>query len=333
MNNITIIIFFLILNFLLFFNLNKISKSIKIFDYPDNNRKIHNQKVPLVGGIFFFINIFAYLFIEIFFINIGNLFLDINEILSFFLGSLFFFILGLYDDKYKLKPNIKLIFSIIIIFICLNFSDKFIVSDIRFLFLDIEYNLNKLNIVFTIFCILVFLNSFNMIDGINGLSVSYFLICMIYIFSFSFFNIFFFCLLICAFFFLINNFRNRIFLGDNGSLLLGFVLSLFFIKEYNEKKIYADQIIVLMILPGIDMIRVAIQRSLQKKHPFIADQNHLHHILLKKYNSIVSYFVITGSIVLISLVSIFFDYNLINLLCISIIIIIYFLFITYVRLK
>ena len=181
-----IIIFFLFLNFFLFFNLNKISKLIKIFDYPDNIRKIHNQKVPLVGGIFFLINIFAYLLIEIFFITNGNFFLNKSEVFSFFLGSLFFFILGFYDDKYKLTPNIKLIFSIIIIYICLNISDKFIVTDLRFLFLDSEFNLNNLSIYFTIFCILVFLNSFNMIDGINGLSVSYFVICIIYIFSFSF---------------------------------------------------------------------------------------------------------------------------------------------------
>jgi len=120
---------------------------------------------------------------------------------------------------------------------------------------------------------------------------------------------------------------NKIFLGDSGSLLLGFILSCLFIKYYNENIIYADQIVLLMILPGIDMLRVATIRLINKKHAFEPDQSHFHHLLLKKYNYKISYTVISGIICLSAINSFFISNNYINLFQIVVIIILYFGFI------
>ena len=333
MNNIIFILFFILLNLVLFFSINKTAKFLKLYDYPDNNRKIHRSKIPLIGGIYFFINLTFYIIFENFEFVDQIYFSDKREMISVYFGALIFFLMGIYDDKNTLKPNTKLILSIIGIIISISLSNKFVVNDLNFLFYDKQINLKDFSIPFTIFCILVFLNAFNMIDGINGLSVSYFLICIFYLFFSSVWNLFSIILIICSIFFLYNNFKNKIFLGDSGSLLLGFILALIFIKSYNENKIFADQIIILMILPGIDLLRVAVSRIFKKKHAFEPDRNHLHHILAKKFNNFYSYTIIIFIILSGCMMSLYIKNDLINLVGIFLILIIYFFIINNFKLK
>ena len=81
------------------------------------------------------------------------------------------------------------------------------------------------------------------------------------------------------------NFKNKSFLGDSGSLLLAFIISYFFIKLYNLGYIkYADQIVIYMLIPGLDLIRLFIFRILKKRNPLSPDRLHLHHILIKKFS-------------------------------------------------
>ena len=78
-------------------------------------------------------------------------------------------------------------------------------------------------------------------------------------------------------------------MGDNGTILLGFLISYFTIKIYNSSLILSDEIFILMMLPGIDMLRLFISRLSKGKNPFIGDRNHIHHILVNKlgYNKTV----------------------------------------------
>ena len=105
-----------------------------------------------------------------------NYFLYPKRIISilFRIGSYFF--IGFYDDKYNLKANTKLISLSIISLLIISVGDKFILNKINFYFYDNTINLNEFSKLFTIFCFIVFLNAFNMIDGINGLSSTYFII-------------------------------------------------------------------------------------------------------------------------------------------------------------
>jgi UDP-N-acetylmuramyl pentapeptide phosphotransferase/UDP-N-acetylglucosamine-1-phosphate transferase len=74
-------------------------------------------------------------------------------------------------------------------------------------------------------------------------------------------------------------------LGDNGSLVLGFIISYLSVKNYNYEVIkYADDIFISMMIPGFDMLRLFIVRYLNKKNPFYPDRQHIHHILIKKNN-------------------------------------------------
>ena len=131
-----------------------------------------------------------------------------------------------------------------------------------------------------------------MFDGINLQSSISSLIIFFYISIFSKFclakysNYFF-------IFFCYLNYKNKSFLGDSGSLLLGFIISYIFIKLYNLKKIeFADDIVIFMIIPGIDLLRLFIIRLVDKRNPLSSDRLHLHHLLMNKFNLTQSLFII-----------------------------------------
>ena len=107
----------------------------------------------------------------------------------------------------------------------------------------------------------------------------------------------------------------KFFLGDNGSLFLGFLISMIFIYNNNFlfSKISAEKIFLIMFLPGIDMFRLFIMRILKKKSPFQADNNHLHHILFKRFNQFTRLFITNFLITIPLLASYFFNTYLVIL--------------------
>jgi UDP-GlcNAc:undecaprenyl-phosphate GlcNAc-1-phosphate transferase len=89
------------------------------------------------------------------------------------------------------------------------------------------------------------------------------------------------------------NFKDKIFLGDSGTILLGFLISYFFIKSYNMgSTITSDEIFLIMMIPGFELLRLAIQRLKNKRHPFSADNNHIHHLFLTRLSFFKSYFLV-----------------------------------------
>ena len=104
-----------------------------------------------------------------------------------------------------------------------------------------------------------------------------------------FLQFFFILILISLLFFLYLNHFNKAFLGDSGSILLAFLFSYFFIKFYNQiNLIKTDQIVLFMLIPGLDLMRLFITRIYKGKLPFSPDRNHLHHILQSKNNLIIT---------------------------------------------
>jgi UDP-GlcNAc:undecaprenyl-phosphate GlcNAc-1-phosphate transferase len=124
-----------------------------------------------------------------------------------------------------------------------------------------------------------------MFDGINLQVGSYvFFIFLFFIFKGILIN-FSIVMLISLIFFLILNFRNKIYMGNNGVFLLSFVISYIFIKSYNNNlKFYADEIFIIMLLPGIDMFRLFLLRIINGVNPFAPDTHHIHHLLRKRFN-------------------------------------------------
>jgi UDP-GlcNAc:undecaprenyl-phosphate GlcNAc-1-phosphate transferase len=284
------IVAIILFNLIIFFNINFIIKKYGLYDHPDILRKIHKEKTSLSGGFIFFLNIFLIFFcfsfqdsqfeslIKNFFNN------NYNNLFLFLFFLMLIFVFGFLDDKFNFDANKKLLFLLVLIFFLINLDPGLIISNINFSFTKKIFDLKQFEIFFTILCFLLFINAFNMFDGINLQSGLY----SIFIFTNFFFysgNFFFLIILIPIFTFLFFNFRGKIFLGNSGSYLIGFLISYFTIKLYNNfNNIFSDKIFLLMVMPGFDMLRLFFLRLLNKTNPFKADNNHFHHLLILKYN-------------------------------------------------
>lgn len=279
-----------LINFLIFINFKTIKDKIKLIDDPKSEvRKIHKKPISQIGGIWLVLNLFImYLFSKSFFeIKIFNDSIhDLKNFISLWIGLLFLFLIGLVDDKLKIKTSIKsmlLLFSIIfVLLIDVNLN----LNIINLSFLDKSLSLGKLSFFFTLLSILLFINATNLYDGVD-LQLGFYTLFLVGYFLFiklSFY--FFFPILVFIIFYLILNYKKLVFFGDNGSYVIGFLFSYLFIKSYNFEVIdYADKIFLIMILPGVDMFRLFIIRIFSKKNPFYPDQNHIHHMLLNDEKS------------------------------------------------
>jgi UDP-GlcNAc:undecaprenyl-phosphate GlcNAc-1-phosphate transferase len=280
----------ILFNLIIFFNVNFIIKKYGLYDHPDMLRKIHKKKTSLAGGFIFFLNIififFCYSFQDNYFENLIKNFFN-NNYINLFLFLFFLiivFVFGFFDDKFNISANKKLFFLFAFFFLLVNLDPGLIISRINFSFTKNIFYLKQFEFFFTILCLLLFINAFNMFDGINLQSGLY----SIYIFTIFFFyseNYFFLIILIPLFMFLYFNLKSQIFLGNSGSYLIGFLISYFTIKIFNNfNNIFSDDIFLLMIMPGFDMLRLFVVRLFNKKNPFAPDNNHFHHLLILKYN-------------------------------------------------
>jgi UDP-GlcNAc:undecaprenyl-phosphate GlcNAc-1-phosphate transferase len=283
-----LLIFFF--NFTLIIFRKKISYFYNLFDIPDFKRKIHRYPVPLLGGLFIILNLFLIILINKFFFTIFNkdFFQDDYDVLVFLISSILFYLMGFFDDKYNLTANSKLLLMTITILTLTFIDDNLLLKKINFSFLNTQIDLGLFSYLVTLLCFLLFINAFNMLDGINGQSASY----LIYIFILLAFHkvivLFSISMIIILLFFLILNFSNKSYLGDSGSILLGYLVSYIFVKNYNlniNNTFFADEIFLIMSIPGFELIRLALQRIIKKKHPFKSDNLHIHHLLANKFSN------------------------------------------------
>ena len=307
------ILIFLSLVFLLLFKFYyiRLTNLFNLYDIPDFKRKIHYKKVSLAGGllIYFFFNFF--LLFDIFYLNKINtnlLFANNREFIIFSIFSSIFFLLGIYDDKFNLKADKKLFLYFFITCIFLTANESLLIKYVNFSFVEKNIYLGKFSYFFTAFAILLFINSLNMFDGINlqsGLYIVFFLIILFFKFNY---NLIFLSLIIILFFFLSLNNKSKIFMGESGISFIGFLLSYFSILSFNNKLInYADEIFLIMSIPGFDLLRLSLTRLISHKHPFSADKNHIHHKLLKKYNEKITILIVMTLVVLPYLLFLIFN--------------------------
>ena len=280
-------LYFLVLTFSFFlsFGLKRVFTSLKKFD-AINNRSIHRTKATKTGGISIFLTIF--IFALYFYFQSEEIF-DFSILIP--LGIMF--IVGVYDDFYNADFKLKFLFQIIVAKILIDYG--LLIDNFHGVFG--LYEIPRLaSQLFTIFVFLVIVNSFNFIDGIDGLAITE-AIKVILVVEFLSQNItpFFYLgiitvlALIPLYYF---NFREdfKVFLGDAGSLFLGTLISVYIFhvlgQEFQLKVNYDSNkplfAIGLIIYPLIDLLRVFIIRVRDKKSPFNPDQNHIHHWLLKR---------------------------------------------------
>ncbi len=282
--NISIGIVSIALSTLLIILSNKSFQSRNLFD-KINERSSHKANATRSGGIAVFVSIFiisSFLYIS------GNTVYDYSIIIPLALLVL----IGMYDDVYNIDFKLKFIFQIIAAKIII---DTGLLID-NFHGVLGFYEINRiLAQLLTIFIILAIINAMNFIDGIDGLAISIF---CFFIISFEFFSSGFNALsnyslitissVIPLYYF---NFRkkNKVFLGDSGSHLLGGIISIYIVyilsQDYIIKPNYDIHKIIFVFsifsYAIIDIIRVVIIRLIKKESPFKADNRHIHHIFLK----------------------------------------------------
>lgn len=290
------LIILLTILFLFIFRRN-IYQIYNIYDYPDKKRKLHESKTSLFGGVLILFSvIFFYLqqsfFKEMFVNNYFNFSQD--ELNVFLVSSCMIFLIGYFDDYKNSKPLNKILLLFLVLFFCTFFDKNFVIKELHFSFIDYKFWLGKFSIFFTILSIFFFINAYNLFDGIDLQAGTYALFIFIFLFFLTNLNYALIPFIFFLLFFLKLNLKKEIFLGDAGSLLTSFILSYFIIKTYNnnENLIFCDQIFIIMMLPGIEMLRLFINRIYNGNNPFKPDRKHLHHILTSNKNKYFAFSII-----------------------------------------
>lgn len=277
-----------------------ISLRKRLFDVPDE-RKVHTHPVPRLGGVTFYPTIlFVLCIIMAWRIISGHLpnhifTMDIaSEMLALIAGLTLLYIVGIGDDLVGVRYRTKFMVQIV--------SAAFF--PLAGLYINNFYGLFGiyalppfLGIPFTMLLIVFITNAINLIDGIDGLASSICIIALgtfglifaidqLWIFSLLSFT----CVGVLIPFFIYNVFGKaergrKIFMGDTGSLTLGYILS-FLVIQYcmyngtNKIPGYCgcnNIALSILLVPCLDVIRVVIGRIKQKKSPFLPDKTHIHH--------------------------------------------------------
>jgi len=266
-----------VIHFILYKHKEKIFGN-SFLDIPDSLRKIHKHPTYLIGGHFIFISYSIFLLFSFDY--------SLNEKLIFFFFFLSIFLIGVLDDLKDLKPALKLILVLTVYISLIYFDKDYLLQKIYFETFEKTINFGTYSYLISSICVLLLINAINLIDGINGLAMMIFLIILVYLHYFLSvdINIFIF---IYFLFILFNIYKGKYFLGNSGSLLIGSIIALSTIKAYNLNfvaKNSAEDIFILFLIPGLDMLRLFIQRIIKKNNPFKADKLHLHHLLYKRFS-------------------------------------------------
>ena len=297
--------FVLLLSGFLTYFIQKVFIHYKRFD-DFNHRSSHKTLATRTGGI----GVFTTLLLVSLYFYFNKV--DLFEY-SIFIPLGIMFIVGVYDDFYNADFKLKFLLQIIVAKIIID--QGFVITNYHGLFglYEVSWILAQLT---TVFIFLIIINATNFIDGIDGLAITEVIKTIVLIEFFSASSTLLKPLGILVVFSLMPlyyfNFKKKqkVFLGDGGSLLMGTIISfyVFYVlgddyvikTEYNINKVLFS--ISILAYPLIDLLRVFMIRIKNKKSPFEADKNHIHHQILKKVSS---HFIVICLILILNLILIY----------------------------
>jgi UDP-GlcNAc:undecaprenyl-phosphate GlcNAc-1-phosphate transferase len=259
-----------------------IAIDVGLVDKP-NARKHHDGQVPLIGGISIFAAVLAASLIWL---------PNTLELRMYLVASAMMVFIGALDDKFDLKVRIRIVGQIIIASLMIYGVGGYI-SNLGNLFSFGDIELGPVGIIFTYFAIIVVINAYNMVDGIDGLIgslslntftaiailflisgntsyLSYPLILATATLPYLIFNLGFF-----------KSYSKKIFMGDAGSMFIGLsVIWLLTIGTQGESASFRPVTALwICAIPLMDMLAIVMRRYRKGKSPFKPDRDHLHHIL------------------------------------------------------
>lgn len=262
-----------------------VSKEKHLMDEPDS-RSVHSDKTPTLGGIGIFIGLVVVM-------TLVGAFLNTKVLLLVMGGLTILFFLGLKDDLTVLSASKKFMGQILAAGLLIVFTNTRIIGFSKIL--DIDVLPYWVSVGFTLFVYILIINAYNLVDGVDGLAGT--IACSISaIFVYLFVNsnelslaTIAIALCGCLLAFLRFNFSktNKIFMGDTGSMIVGFLLAFFTISFINMAQLDKSSAyfkaspalaFALLFYPLIDTLRVFFIRVvIHKTSPFKADKNHIHH--------------------------------------------------------
>jgi UDP-N-acetylmuramyl pentapeptide phosphotransferase/UDP-N-acetylglucosamine-1-phosphate transferase len=278
------VIAFLIVPVIIKYSLRK-----KLVDIP-GRRKIHKRDTPSMGGIAIFLGFFISSLIWIDIQSWGNI--------KFILVALFvIFFIGVRDDLVPLRAMIKLMGQLMAASLLIFLFDLRIKS--FYGLFGVHELPDIVSYAMTYFTIIVITNSFNLIDGLDGLAGTIAILALtgfgtwFFLINDSIFSILSFSMVGAIFAFLIFNWEpSEVFMGDTGALVIGMMLAILTIRfidlnynlsEYSPYKFNASVATAscFIIIPLVDTLRIVILRLLKGQSPFKPDKSHVHHAIMR----------------------------------------------------
>lgn len=281
-----------LVSYLLTFLFIAVSKRMDFLDYPEG-RKNHKKPMPFLGGVSIFIAFWSVVFVGILAANalkvwgpVSSLPLDIlrltPKLIGVFVGSLIILIVGLLDDKFRWSPRRKLAGQVLAAGILMSLG----------LTINLLEGLGPVGYLITFVWILLIMNAFNFIDSLDGHCTGIALISSIMFFwmaqimeqpTVSVFLITF-CGALIGFF--PHNFKPaKIFLGDNGSLFIGYLMASFtLLCRYQAPESNLSVFFIPVLIFGVpiyDTLSVIAVRMVRGTRPWEGDRNHFAHRLVK----------------------------------------------------
>ena len=253
--------------------------SIRVVDAPDHKRKIHSEPVPRLGGLIIY---------SVSMLALFTFYGDLNSIKIFIAASVIIIVLGITDDFFGVKWNVKFLFQtasaiLLLVFLYPHFNSVTILG----------YTIPQIPALIILFLFIVgTTNSFNLLDGMDGLvsGLSLMIFFVTFLIGYKTSNLFLLILSASVFgttlgFLRFNAFPASIFLGDSGSLTLGLFVTTAALTSaisMENKSLDLSLPIMLLALPILDTLKVMFLRIFNGKNPFLPDKTHLHHLIFGK---------------------------------------------------
>ena len=263
------------------------SQPLKLLDRP-SSRKQHVGAVPLVGGIAIFVGGWSGLWV------VSG---QIDGLWPLWIASLLIFLVGLQDDRVNLSVKPRFLVEVVAVSL-LVFAANVSLTNLGDLFGFGEIELGWFAFPFTLIAVVGVINALNMVDGVDGLAgtLSIITLAAMGVMAWSAGRVaegwvallfilatlpYLFCNLgICGF-------ERRVFLGDAGSMLLGFVIAWLAVtlshpSHLGEPAVFAPVTALwLFAIPLMDTVAIMVRRLLKGQSPFLPDRDHLHHIVMR----------------------------------------------------
>lgn len=249
-------------------------------DIPDE-RKVHQKAVPRLGGVAV---AFSMMLTVLLCIPLEKM------VQAYLLGGFLIVFTGLLDDKYQISPKLKFAGQILAVLVFLKISGV-LLPGLGNLLGTGEINFGFLALPLTVFAMVGVINALNLSDGLDGLAAGICLIALVFLAQLSFLQQDWLWLTIIAAFlgallgFLrYNTYPAQLFMGDTGSLLLGYTMAAISVglvqNNGAERVVQPVTIFLTLALPIIDTLLVMGRRVLKGTSPFQPDKTHLHHRLM-----------------------------------------------------